>query len=238
MTRVLVVVPCFNEQASVGRVVAEVKTHLPEADVLVVDDCSSDGTLIAAQAAGAEVVSLCVNLGVGGAMRVGYRYADEHGYDVVLQVDGDGQHDSAVARPLLDAVANGADLVIGARFAGTGDYDVRGPRRWSMRLLAAVLSRRTGVRLTDTTSGFRAASPRATRLFARHYAAEYLGDTIEAIVLASKAGLVIEQVPVAMRARTTGRPSAGSWRAVLYLGRVVLALVLSSVRRFPSQVDA
>ncbi|MCW2671452.1 MAG: family 2 glycosyl transferase [Frankiales bacterium] len=238
MTRVLVVVPCFNEQDSVGRVVAEIQTHLPEAAVLVVDDCSTDGTRAAAQAAGADVVPLCVNLGVGGAMRVGYRYADEHDYDVVLQVDGDGQHDSALARPLLAAVMNGADLVIGARFAGTGDYDVRGARRWSMRLLAAVLSRRTGVRLTDTTSGFRATSRRATRLFARHYAAEYLGDTIEAIVLASKAGLVIEQVPVAMRARTTGRPSAGSWRAVLYLGRVVLALVLSSVRRFPSQVEA
>jgi hypothetical protein len=165
-------------------------------------------------------------------MRVGYRYADDRGYDCVLQVDGDGQHDPSQARQLLEALA-GADLVIGARFAGTGDYDVRGPRRWSMRLLAVVLSRWTGVRLTDTTSGFRATGPRATRLFARHYAAEYLGDTVEAIVLASKAGLTIAQVPVGMRRRMTGRPSAHPLRATLYLGRVLLALVLAAVRRFP-----
>lgn len=229
---VLAIVPCFNEQDSVAAVVADLHRHLPEADVLVVDDASTDGTRDIARLAGATVVSLCVNLGVGGAMRVGYRYADEHGYEQVLQVDGDGQHDSSQAPLLLDALG-GADLVIGARFAGTGDYDVRGPRRWSMQLLAAVLSRRTRVRLTDTTSGFRATGPRATRLFARHYTAEYLGDTVEAIVLAHKAGLTISQVPVVMRARTTGRPSAHPVQAMLYLGRVALALVLSSVRKFP-----
>jgi glycosyltransferase involved in cell wall biosynthesis len=229
---VLVLVPCLNEQDSVAAVVADLRQHLPEADVLVIDDGSTDRTREVAQLAGAEVVSLCVNLGVGGAMRVGYRYADERGYDQVLQVDGDGQHDSSQAGRLLAALDD-ADLVIGARFAGTGDYDVRGPRRWSMQLLAAVLSRRTKVRLTDTTSGFRATGPRATRLFARHYAAEYLGDTVEAIVLASKSGLTIAQVPVEMRQRTTGRPSAHPLQAALYFGRVALALVLSAVRRFP-----
>jgi glycosyltransferase involved in cell wall biosynthesis len=229
---VLAVVPCLNEQDSVAAVVADLRTHLPEADVVVIDDASTDRTREVALLAGATVLSLCVNLGVGGAMRVGYRYAQEHGYDQVLQVDGDGQHDSSQARLLLEAL-EGADLVIGARFAGSGDYDVRGPRRWSMQLLAAVLSRRTGVRLTDTTSGFRAAGPRATQLFARHYAAEYLGDTVEAIVLASKSGLTIKQVPVNMRPRTTGRASAHPVQATLYLGRVALALVLATVRRFP-----
>jgi glycosyltransferase involved in cell wall biosynthesis len=229
---VLVVVPCLNEQDSVAAVVADLRAHVPEADVLVVDDASTDRTREVALLAGATVLSLCVNLGVGGAMRVGYRYAHERGYDHVLQVDGDGQHDSTQARQLLDALED-ADLVIGARFAGRGDYDVRGPRRWSMQLLAAVLSRRTGVRLTDTTSGFRATGPRATSLFARHYAAEYLGDTVEAIVLASKSGLTIRQVPVNMRPRTTGRASAHPLQAALYLGRVALALVLATVRRFP-----
>ena len=226
------VIPCFNEQDSVAAVVTDVRTWLPTADVLVVDDASTDRTRAIAEAAGAEVVSLCVNVGVGGAMRVGYRYAVAGGYDQVLQVDGDGQHDPSQASALLAAL-DGADLVIGARFAGTGDYDARGPRRWSMVLLARVLSRRTGVRLTDTTSGFRATGPAATGLFARHYAAEYLGDTVEAIVLASKAGLSIAQVPVAMRPRTTGRPSARPLQATLYLGRVLLALLLSTVRRFP-----
>ena len=228
----LVVIPCWNEQDSVAAVVRDVRSSLPEADVLVVDDASTDGTRERAELAGATVVSLCVNLGVGGAMRVGYRYAVENGYDAVLQVDGDGQHDPSHGPALLAALEH-ADLVIGARFAGIGDYETRGPRRWSMVLLARVLSRRTGVGLTDTTSGFRATGPAATELFARHYAAEYLGDTIEAIVLASKAGLTITQVPVAMRPRTTGRPSAHPLQATLYLGRVVLALVLATVRRFP-----
>ena len=229
---VLVVVPCFNEQDSVAAVVSDLGVHLPDADVLVVDDASTDATRATALAAGAQVVTLSVNLGVGGAMRTGYRFAVEHGYDQVLQVDGDGQHDSSQAGLLLAALED-ADLVIGARFAGTGDYDVRGPRRWSMRLLARTLSRRTGVTLTDTTSGFRATGPRATQLFARHYAAEYLGDTVEAIVLAHHAKLRITQVPVAMRPRTTGRPSAHPFQATLYLARVVLALVLAAVRKFP-----
>ena len=225
-------VPCLNEQDSVAAVVSDLRRDLPGADVLVIDDASTDQTREVAIRAGARVVTLCTNLGVGGAMRVGYRYAYEHGYDRVLQVDGDGQHDTTHARDLLDALDE-ADLVIGARFAGTGDYDVRGPRRWSMVLLAKVLSRRTGVRLTDTTSGFRATGPRATKLFARHYAAEYLGDTVEAIVLASHAGLTIRQVPVTMRPRTTGRPSARPLQATSYLARVLLVLVLSSLRRFP-----
>jgi glycosyltransferase involved in cell wall biosynthesis len=229
---VLVVVPCHNEERTLPGVVAEVQEHLPFADVLVVDDGSTDGTRQAAKAAGADVLSLCVNLGVGGAMRAGYRYAVEHGYDQVIQIDGDGQHDASQAFELLSALGS-ADLVIGARFAGSGEYEVHGPRRWSMRLLAYALSRRTGVPLTDVTSGFRATNRRTTQLFARDYAAEYLGDTVEAVVLASKAGLTITQAPVAMRVRAAGRSSAHPLQAVLYLARVVLVLILSSLRRFP-----
>lgn len=132
-------------------------TALPEADVLVVDDGSTDRTAEIAAGAGARVLSLPYNLGVGGAMRAGYRYAVRRGYDIGVQVDGDGQHDPTEIAQLLGRLTD-ADLVIGARFAERGQYAVRGPRAWAMWLLAKALSMITGARLTDTTSGFRAAN--------------------------------------------------------------------------------
>ena len=229
--RVLVVVPAFNEQECLAGVVTEVRAALPDAAVLVVDDASTDRTREVALAAGAQVMTLPINLGVGGAMRAGYRYGLRYGYDAVLQVDGDGQHDPREAPLLLDAL-DAAALVIGARFAGVGDYDAKGPRRWAMRLLARTLSRTTGARLTDTTSGYRACSRRTVELFARHYPAEYLGDTIEALVIASRAGLRVQQVPVTMRPRQGGRPSQSALRATLYLLRACLALSLARLRRY------
>lgn len=230
-SRVLVVIPAFNEQTTLAGVVAEVRAALPSADVLVVDDCSTDRTRAVALAAAVQVLTLPINLGVGGAMRAGFRYALRYGYDAVLQVDGDGQHDPQDAPRLIAALAD-ADLVIGARFAGTGDYDVRGPRRWAMRLLAGTLSRVTGTRLTDATSGFRVCNARTLELFARHYPAEYLGDTVETLVIVARAGLTVAQVPVTMRDRAGGQPSQSPVRAAVYLLRVCLALVLGRIRRY------
>jgi glycosyltransferase involved in cell wall biosynthesis len=227
--RVLVVMPAFNEEASVGDVVREVYAKLPGVAVLVVDDGSSDATAVIARSAGARVAVLPYNLGVGGAMRTGFRYALEHDYDAVVQIDADGQHDPDGV-PALIAALDGADLVLGARFAGEGDYSAKGPRRWAMVVLAAVLSRSVGARLTDTTSGFKASGRRAIRVFAEHYPAEYLGDTIEALVIASRSGLVIRQVPSAMRPRAAGIPSHNVLKSAAYLGRAFLALVFAFAR--------
>ncbi len=225
----LVVVPAFNEVASVADVVLEILSRVPGATVLVVDDGSTDDTREVAERAGAHVARLPFNLGVGGAMRVGFRYAVENGFAAVVQVDADGQHDPAGIAGLVSGLDH-ADLVLGARFAGVGAYAVRGPRKWAMAVLANVLSRSTGTRLTDTTSGFRASGPRAIALFARHYPAEYLGDTIESLVIASRSGLSVTQTPVAMRSRAAGVPSHNPARAAIYLGRAVLALVFAFVR--------
>ncbi|MBO9578745.1 MAG: glycosyltransferase family 2 protein, partial [Microbacteriaceae bacterium] len=173
MKDVLIVVPAYNEEASVADVVAEIRAKAPGATVLVVDDGSADATSQRAKAAGALVATLPFNLGVGGAMRTGYRYALDHGYEVVVQVDADGQHDPAGVAALVAELDGGADLVLGARFAGEGDYEVRGPRAWAMRLFAAILSRSARTRLTDTTSGFKAAGPRAVALWAEHFPVEY-----------------------------------------------------------------
>ncbi|MCU1432633.1 MAG: glycosyltransferase family 2 protein [Actinotalea sp.] len=229
--RLLVVVPAWNEQETLPAVIAELRRCVPRADVLVVNDGSTDRTSEVAWAAGAQVLELPINLGVGGAMRAGYTYALRRGYNATVQLDADGQHDPAEIPRLFETLAaEQADVVIGARFAGVGDYAAKGPRWWSMRLLATVLSRVTGTRLTDTTSGFKASNRRAIRLFAANYPAEYLGDTVESLVIAARAGLRVRQVGVAMRPRAGGQPSHGPVRAAVFLLRATLALLIALSR--------
>jgi glycosyltransferase involved in cell wall biosynthesis len=227
-----VIVPAWNEREALPGVLAELATSLPHADVLVVNDGSTDGTADVARASGtAMVLDLPLNLGVGGAMRAGYRFAAREGYDAAVQVDADGQHDPAdVARVVAALGEGGADVVIGARFAGVGSYAVRGPRRWAMSVLSGVLSRIAGTRLTDTTSGFRASNRRAIALFADEYPAEYLGDTVESLVIACRAGLTVRQIGVEMRPRAGGTPSHNPAKAALFLGRAMLALVIALSR--------
>ncbi|TAM71916.1 MAG: glycosyltransferase family 2 protein [Microbacteriaceae bacterium] len=225
----LIVMPAYNEEAAVGRVVREVLAALPGVACLVVDDGSSDSTTAVAREAGAVVAQLPFNLGVGGAMRVGFKFALENGYSNVVQVDADGQHDPTDVAKLVDALGD-ADIVLGARFAGEGAYSARGPRKWAMLVLARLLSRTAGVRLTDTTSGFRASGPRAVRLFARYYPAEYLGDTIESLVIAARANCAIAQVPVSMRERVAGVPSHNPFKSTVFLARVGMAMIFAFIR--------
>lgn len=227
--RVLVIVPAWNEARNVGNTVAEVRQASPSYDVVVVDDGSADGTAEVARAAGATVISLPFNLGVGGAMRTGFTYAHRHGYRQVIQVDADGQHNPADIARVLEGLAH-ADISIGARFAEVGDYSVGGPRKWAMLFLARTVSRVAKTRLTDVTSGFRAANERALAQYIAYYPAEYLGDTIDSLVAACHSGLVVTQVPVAMRARVHGTPSKGPVGASIYLLRSVFALALALLR--------
>ncbi len=228
--RVLVIVPAWNEARNVGRTVHEVRAANADFDLLVVDDGSTDDTGAVAREAGATVISLPFNLGVGGAMRTGFTYAKRHGYTRAIQVDADGQHNPLdIARVL--AGLDTADISIGARFADVGDYSVRGPRHWAMLFLAKTVSRVAKTRLTDVTSGFRAANSRAIEQYVRYYPAEYLGDTIDSLVAACHAGLTVTQVPVAMRPRVQGTPSQGPVGASIYLLRSVFTLGLAMLRR-------
>ncbi len=228
--RVLIIVPAWNEAASIGEVVGEIRGELPGVDVLVVDDGSVDDTSQIARAAGAIVARLPFNLGVGGAMRLGYRYAKSAGYDVAVQIDADGQHDPRYVPKLIDGLQD-ASLVIGARFAGEGDYQVRGPRRWSMAMLSFVLSALAGCKLTDTTSGFRACDRALIELFAGWYPVEYLGDTVETVVRVIRLGYKVMQVPVAMRQRFAGAPTKSPAKAMVYLARAFFTLLLAVSRR-------
>jgi glycosyltransferase involved in cell wall biosynthesis len=227
----LIVLPAWNEEDALPSVLAELRECLPGKDVVVVSDGSEDATADVARAAGVKVLDLPFNMGVGGAMRAGYSYALRHGYTHVVQLDADGQHDPHEIHALVETMgSSGADIVIGARFAGKGAYTVRGPRRWAMKFLSVVLSRVAGTRLTDTTSGFKLAGPKAVALFARDYPAEYLGDTVEALVLAARHGLVVRQAPVEMRPRAGGTPSHNPVKAALFLGRAVVALLVALSR--------
>jgi glycosyltransferase involved in cell wall biosynthesis len=228
--RVLIIIPAFNEGESIGKVIAEVRAELPSFHVLVVDDGSTDNTAEIARAAGAIVTVLPYNLGVGGARRLGYLYALRHNYDVAVQLDADGQHDPGNVAALVNAL-DSADLVIGARFAGEGDYHARGPRWWAMSLLSFVLSKMARTRLTDTTSGFRACGRPLIEGYARWLPVEYLGDTIDTAVWAIRHGYTVRQVPVAMRARMAGTPSASPIKAAVYLFRAMITLLLAVVRK-------
>jgi glycosyltransferase involved in cell wall biosynthesis len=232
--RVLVIMPAWNEGDVVGSTVREVLDTNARYDVLVVNDGSTDSTAEQAAAAGATVLNLPFNLGVGGAMRAGFKYARRLGYVQVIQVDSDGQHDPRNIDEVLAGLKH-ADISIGARFADRGAYKVTGPRKWAMQLLAKVISSLAKTRLTDVTSGFRAANERAVAQYLDHYPAEYLGDTIDSLVVAIRSGCTVTQVPVEMRARQGGKPSHNPLKAAIYLGRSVFALFFALTRK-PTQL--
>lgn len=162
-------------------------------------------------------------------MRLGFRYAVANDFPVAVQLDSDGQHNPSDV-PTLVAQLDEFDVVIGARFAGAGDYKVRGPRKWAMRVLSGSLSNALGTKLTDTTSGFKAHGPRAIAFFAQDFPAEYLGDTIESLVSGHRGGLTFSQVGVVMRERAGGSPSHNQFKSAVYLGRAFFALAIAFLR--------
>ena len=228
----LIVIPAWNEEKVLGPVLEEVKTAVQDfADILVVSDGSTDATASIAKAAGVAVLDLPLNLGVGGAMRAGYVYAVRKGYDYAVQLDADGQHDPHEIPGMLDALKEtGADLMIGARFVGKGEYEAHGLRMLAMKFLSAVLSRICATRLTDTTSGFKLSNRAALSYFSKNSPAEYLGDTIEALVMAARDGLVVRQTAVEMRPRAGGTPSHGGFASAKFLMRAFLALGIAITR--------
>ena len=237
IVRSLVAIPAWNESGSIASVITKVREHRPDADILVVNDGSTDRTAEVAQEAGATVVSLPFNVGVGGAMRTAFLYAKRHGYAALVQVDADGQHDPADLDRVLDGLAD-ADVVVGTRFHPDSQYFVGGPRRWAMVLLSKALSRMNRGLISDPTSGFRSAGPRAIDLFAVDYPAEYLGDTVGSLSIAIRRGLVVHEVPVTMYFRQHGRPSKNALWSALYLGRATLAIIATSLKSSTPRTDA
>lgn len=235
--RALVAIPALNEAAVIGDVLASLSKVQPLEDVVVVDDGSRDATARIARESGAHVVSHAINLGVGAAMGTAFKFAVQNGYDTVIQFDGDGQHRPEHISELLAAAAD-ADVVIGSRFAKGGTFKSSAARRGIQRFIAMVASAYSRTKLTDATSGFRLAGPRALAVFSEHYPVEWLGDTVESIVLATRQGLTVSEIPVGMNERAGGVPSQSVFRATLYTGRILLILGLASIRSVPPQIKA
>lgn len=228
--RTLIIMPAWNEQEAIGATIRELRRAVPGFDLLVVNDGSRDRTAEIARAEGAIVLDLPYNLGVGGAMRAGYKFARRFGYDRAIQVDADGQHDPSDVQRVLDGLDR-ANISIGARFAEEGDYEAHGPRRWAMVMLAGIVGRLSRTRLTDVTSGFRAADRTAIEQYCRYFPAEYLGDTIDSLVVAVRSGLTVTQIGVSMRPRQAGTPSNNPGKAAIYLFRSLFALFISLTRK-------
>lgn len=227
----LVAIPALNESGSIASVIADVKSNIPDCHILVIDDGSTDETASIAKNSGATVLSMPFNVGVGGALRLAFRYASENGYDSVLQIDADGQHIPSEAKILL-ANAKENSIVIGSRFAnGFKNYKVSTSRKIAMKILSSTLSRICNTRLTDVSSGFRLTNGLAVKEFAINYPRDYLGDTVESLILANKSGFRITEVPVLMQQRQSGKPSQNSIKSIWYLIRTLLVIFLSLIRK-------
>jgi glycosyltransferase involved in cell wall biosynthesis len=227
--RTLVIVPAFNEARSLPAVADDLRRNAPDADVCVVDDGSADGTSEVAGRLGLRVLRLPTNLGIGGAVQAGYLWAFEHGYDAAVQFDGDGQHDGASLSAILEPIrAGAADLVVGSRFLGDGEFRSTRARRLGIRYLSGLIRARCGARVTDATSGYRAASRAAIALFARAYPSDF--PEPESIAIACRAGLRVSEVPVRMRERLHGESSISFLRSFQYVVKVTVALILLPVR--------
>jgi glycosyltransferase involved in cell wall biosynthesis len=231
--KALAVVPAYNEQATLGRVIAGLREHAPEFDVAVIDDGSTDRTGEIADAAGARLLRLPFNVGIGGAVQAGFTYALEQGYDYMVQVDGDGQHDPSEIAKLVDAMQadRSNDVIVGSRFLKDLEYVGPVSRRAGIHLFAFLLSRFVGQKVTDPTSGFRLYNRRAISLFARDYPHDY--PEVEAVLVLHFHRLRMREVAVRMFQRGGGASSITSGKSVYYMIKVLLAIFVGLARARP-----
>jgi len=229
---VLIIIPAYNEEGSVGKVIEGIRRHLPRADILIVNDGSKDLTSKKARGYEATVLDLPFNLGIGGAMQAGYKYAYEKGYDIAIQVDADGQHDPKEIPKLLRALnEEKVDMVIGSRFLGDSEFKSSLMRRIGIFIFSRVISTIARQKITDPTSGFRAANRKVIQLFASNYPQDY--PEPEAVVLLHQCRLKMGEVPVEMSKRYSGESSITKIRSVYYVVKVLLAIIVDCFKKPP-----
>ncbi len=230
--KILVIIPAYNEEGSIERVIEDIRIHLPDADILIVNDGSTDLTSKRAKACEATVLDLPFNLGIGGAMQAGYKYAYEKGYGVAIQVDADGQHDPKEIPKLLHAFAEEkVDMVIGSRFLGDSEFKSSITRRMGISIFSGVISMIVGQKITDPTSGFRGANRKAIQLFASNYPQDY--PEPEVVVLLHQCRLKMGEVPVGMNERYSGESSITKIRSIYYMVKVLLAIFVDCFKKSP-----
>ena len=223
--KILLIIPAFNEELNLAELVQSVKIKCPFADYLIVNDCSSDNTKELLEEMDYPHVNLPANLGIGGAVQTGYLSAVQNGYDIAIQVDGDGQHDVSYVKSLIDPIQTGkADMVIGSRFLTGEGFQSSRSRRLGIRLLSSLINFCTGVRVWDVTSGFRAVNRKVMELFAVNYPIDY--PEPESIVAANVHGAKIQEIPVVMKERIKGVSSINWSKSIYYMIKVSIAIIL------------
>lgn len=230
--KILIIIPAFNENETIQKLIQEIRSSIPQADLLIVNDGSSDDTEEKAQKAGALVASLPCNLGIGGAVQTGYQIAAEGNYDVAVQIDGDGQHDPLYADQLIQPILDGKlDLCIGSRFLDPASENYRSTwaRRFGIRFFCRLLGFLTGLQLTDPTSGFRATGRKLIRSFASYYPVDF--PEPEAVKIAKRQGARIGEIPVRMRERQGGRSSIRYFATLYYMTKVTLAILIDTLKK-------
>lgn len=226
--KVLLIIPAFNEQDSILNTIADIKDNGGDVDYIVINDCSTDATKSVLLQAEVPFLDLPINLGIGGGVQTGYRYAAEHGYDIAIQFDGDGQHCAAYLQDLIaPIIAGDADITIGSRFIRKEGFQSSGLRRIGINFLSSLIHLLCGTKINDVTSGMRAVNKKMIAFFAREYAQDY--PEPEAILAASLAGARIIEIPVQMRERSAGVSSINALKPIYYMIKVSIALIVSRI---------
>ncbi len=223
--KILVIIPAYNEEASIESVIKQLRLDYKEADYIVINDCSKDNTIKVLDKCGASYVNLPLNLGIGGGVQTGYKYALQNGFDIAIQIDGDGQHDTSFLENIIRPITSGqADIVIGSRFIDKQGFQSSSMRRIGIRFLSTLIRVCCGIRVLDVTSGFRAVNRKYIELYASDYPVDY--PEPEAIVKAAMNGAKICEIPVIMKERENGSSSISSWNSIYYMIKVSLAIIL------------
>lgn len=226
----LVMIPAYNEQGSIEKTVRDILNYAPDFDYVVINDCSTDKTLKVCRENGFHVVSLPVNLGIGGGVQTGYLYAFQNDYDIAVQFDGDGQHNARYLNEMADRlVRDNLDMVIGSRYIRKEGFQSSGLRRVGIRYFTALIRLVTGKKITDPTSGMRMAGRDVIEMYARNYPKDY--PEPESVVTVLKAGKRVDEIPVQMNAREEGVSSISPKKSVYYMIKVSLAILIAAIRR-------
>ena len=226
--RVLIIIPAFNEEGSIERVVANIKEKCPECDYIIVNDGSMDGTEAICKKNKFKYLTLPQNLGIGGAVQTGYRYAKDNGYDIAIQTDGDGQHDVAYVKDMVEILRNSeAEMVIGSRFITKEGFQSSAARRFGINFLSGLIHIVSGEKVKDVTSGFRAVNRRFIKIYSSDYPMDY--PEPESIVAAVMHRGTIKEIPVIMNERTTGKSSINFSKSVYYMIKVSLAIIICRI---------
>lgn len=227
--KVLVIIPAYNEEKNISKVIRNINEANADVDVVVVNDGSADRTVEVAKNEGAKVLSLPYNLGIGGAMQTGYLYAKENNYDVAIQLDGDGQHDPVYIKTLVEPVVQGlCDMAIGSRYVKKSNYKSSVTRRMGMVFFSRLIWLLTGKRITDTTSGFRAVNKNIIGYFAQNYPSDY--PEVDVLIRLHKKKFKVMEVPVEMKERQGGTSSITPVKSVYYMIKVSMVLLINSLR--------